>query len=204
MQMYFFVVTSKTLCPSKKKGKKRNIKGTIEALLGCKRSWKSNLVLFCGFRLFAECVFEMLLCVDVRLLSFEVKCVCWWGSGVCELSECLFGPGLRKGPLWHGGWSGMHLLRRVSKATEQQAHGRNVGVTILSDTHPFLSRLTLLPSLYTIFSLLYSFFLISNPVEDVPMLRTWETHTVPPGWLLLFDHVTAEYIATPFAIAKLV
>lgn len=60
----------------KKRGGERNIKGTIDALLGCKRSWKSNLVLFCGFRLFAECIFEMLLCVDVRLLSFEVKCAC--------------------------------------------------------------------------------------------------------------------------------
>lgn len=90
MQMYFFVVTSKTLRPPKK-GEKRNIKGTIEALLGCKRSWKSNLVLFCGFRLFAECVFEMLLCVDVRLLSFEVKCVSVGGVPVCVScqSACL-------------------------------------------------------------------------------------------------------------------
>lgn len=97
MQMYFFVVTSKTLCPPKK-GEKRNIKGTIEALLGCKCSWKSNLVLFCGFRLFAECVFEMLLCEDVRL-SFEVKCICVGGVPVCVScqSACL-APGWGKAP----------------------------------------------------------------------------------------------------------
>lgn len=97
MQIYFFVVTSKTLF--QKKGGKGNIKGTIEALLGCKHSWKSNLVLFCGFRLFAECVFEMLLCVDVRLLSFEVKCVCVGGVPVCVScqSACL-APGWGKAP----------------------------------------------------------------------------------------------------------
>lgn len=171
--MYFFVVTSKTLCPPKKKGEKRNIKGTIETLLGSKHSWKSNLVLFCGFRLFTERVFEMLLCVDVRLLSFEVKCMCVCVGGVpvyvsCQ-SACL-APGWGKAPCGQKAGAECGSWGEPPKPQSDKLTAGILGSSYSLTSSPFIQG-----------SLCYtSLFLISNTVKNSPMFRL------------------CIYIATPF------
>lgn len=170
-------------CAIQKRREKRIIKGTIEALLGCKRSWKGNLVLFCGFRFFAECVFEMLLCVDVRLLSFEVKCVCVGGVPVCVScqSACL-ALGWGKAPC---GMEARVECASRGEPPKPQSDKLTAGMLGSGSSYSLTSTPFFLDSLGYIFSI------ISNPVEDIPMFRPWETH---------YSHMTAEYIAAPFAI----
>lgn len=115
------------------KRKKKNIKETIEVLLGCKFSSKSNLLLFCRLCLFGECLWD-LHCADGHALSLgkggEVN-----GEGSGVVSSWDEGPWAVSVPIWPEGeegllqaqlYGGMHLLRRNCLSSELAAHGWNV------------------------------------------------------------------------------
>lgn len=94
--------------------------------MGCKFLQKSNLLLFCGFCFFGECLWDVLLCGWPCILFREGRGserggFRWFkpsGTRVCELSACPFGLRVRKtscGLISIGQWTSWVETGRISR-----------------------------------------------------------------------------------------